>query len=141
LNSVVPPHHAARRPIPPKPDRDKGQSHQAAVASGLRIGRSGSRIPTPLPARQSLTGGYTDVEATAGAGILALLVPTNEAPHKVSFIEPIIRGQTVGQCKRHRRIVGPLPGLQSEWPAPHHVGKRWVAIARLELQAQADRKS
>ena len=68
-------------------------------------------------------------------------MPANEAPHKVSFIEPIIRGQTVGQCKRHCRIVGPLPGLQSERPTTHHIGKRWVAIARLELQARADRKS
>jgi hypothetical protein len=52
----------------------------------------------PAKARQSLTGGYAYVEATAGAGILTLLVPANEALHKVSFIEPIIRGQIVGQC-------------------------------------------
>ena len=74
------------RLVTPMADRHRCQPHEAAIACGVWFGTAGIGVAVALPAQQCLTGCGTDVEAVAGAGVGATLVPADKALHEIGWI-------------------------------------------------------
>ncbi len=66
-------------------------------------------------------------------------MPLDKALHQVCRIKRRILSKAVGDGQCHGGIIGPLPGLQLEWPAADHVLQGRVAVAGFELQRGAHR--
>jgi hypothetical protein len=65
--------------------------------------------------------------------------PADVPAHLVGRIESAALDKAVGEAERHRRVVGPLPRLEPERTAPHHVVDRLELTRPRELERRAQR--
>ena len=63
--------------------------------------------------------------------------PTHVPAHLVSGVKSAAFRKACREAEGHGGVVGPLAGLQAEWPAAHHVVDGPEAAGRLELQRRA----
>jgi hypothetical protein len=104
----------------------------------MGIDATGQRLAALLEAAQGRPSGHPDVEAAPGAAPETLSLPPHVAAHLVDHIETGARHQALRQAERHTRVIGPLPGLQAEGAASHHVFDRLERPRRLEFERGAE---
>lgn len=130
-------------------------SRSAARSRQYRTATSASRISEPFPAVWGAVGpacstpvacqccnvsfgGVADVEAGAGAGIATVAIPVVEPGQQVGLVQSTTLGKAFGERQRHRRVVGPFSGPESERSAADHVGERSIAVTCRKLKRSAD---
>src|SRR5690349_423599 len=118
--------------------RHRREPHQRSVAGRARVGRTREWILRVGEVVERLARRVADVEAFAGRAQMAVVIPVEVAVHLVDGIESVAMEQAVREAQRHRGVVGPLAGLETERPAADHVGERLESSARLELDRRAD---
>src|ERR1700722_18869300 len=116
-------------------NRHRSQPHNRAIAAGLV--RCIARRKSILMREKSIQGisrRDADVETTPVHGILASLPPLDVSVGLVVQV-PADRGDAISECQRHAGVVGPLPRLQTMWPAAAIAGDKWEAARIAELDS------
>ena len=117
--------------------RDRGQTHEGAVAGTAWIRRACKWFAGLLELVECVGGGIADIEAVSCAAHVPVPVPADIALHLIAGIEAFLLDQAFGQTKRHARVVGPLTWLQVKGSATDHIGNRRKVSALLELDGRA----
>jgi hypothetical protein len=101
-----------------KAHRHRGQPHQRAVARLVARRRATVRHPRLLEALERLLYRVADVKAPPGAAEMAVPPPVHVALELIDGIEPPALDQALREAESHRRVVGPLPGVEAKRPSP-----------------------
>ena len=80
-----------------------------------------------------------DVETPVRRRTVTLRKPALVAIHHVKGVVAALRQQGIRDAQGHRRVIRPLPGLQQEGAAAHHVCDRIEGARPLELVRGAHR--
>jgi hypothetical protein len=102
---------------------------------GVRAARK--RVASALKGAQGGAHSAAYIETCPVAAQVALIPPPQVALHLIAGVEAFARDQAVRKAQRHRCIVGPLAGLQDEWPSTDHIDDRFERTWRLELHRRS----
>ena len=69
---------------------------------------------------------------------MTFAIPADLAAHLIRVVHLAAFNDALGHAEGHRSIVRPLPGLESEPTAAHHVRDRGEGARRAEFERGAD---
>ena len=97
------------------------ESHQRTVSCGSGMVRSREGVTRSVEPHERVERGIADVEAIARGRKVALVVPAHVASHLVRSVESTALDQALREAERHRCVVRPLAGFQTEGTSAHHI--------------------
>lgn len=93
------------------PERQGEHAHQRPVAIGFLIGGGGVRgVEAPAQPTYGVGGLHADIKNSTVHRQVALLVPGEEPPPQILYVEPVARHQRRQQAQGLRPVVGPRSG-------------------------------
>ena len=120
-------------------DHHGRQAHDRAVTGAVRALGGHRHTLFVLVIEQRGTHLATDIETPVRRRAIPLRKPPLVAVHHVKRVVAALRQQRIRDAQSHRRVIRPLPGLQQERAATHHVRNRLESSRPLELIRGAHR--
>ena len=118
VRELSPARAMALRRILREVQRDRRKPHDRAVAGRYSDRCCRTMDRRLLEPRECAADRHADIEASAGAAVMAFAIPSNVSLQLIDGIEPLAFDQALREAQSHRGVVGPLPGLPGRTGPP-----------------------